>query len=225
MSRSYFSYLLLAAWCLLASTTVLAQEKKTTNAPKEPNASKEEGWKSLIVAKSLEGWEKSNYGGEGNVSVAENGELIFDSGMPLTGITYKKEFPKENFEVRWKAKRIEGSDFLAGLTFPVGDEHCSFICGGWGGGLVGISSIDGNDASENQTTQFLDVKNNQWYSFVVKVTPKTIQVWIDGKEVIDLPREGKSFTVRGEVRINRPFGYCVFSSKVAVKDFEYRLVK
>ncbi len=114
------------------------------------------------------------------------------------------------------------SDFLVGLTFPVGDEHCSFICGGWGGGLAGISSIDGNDASENQTTQFRDIKNNKWYRFVVKVDSKTITVTMDGEQIIEVPREGKSFTVRGEVRASRPLGYCVFASKVAVKDFEYR---
>ncbi len=227
-----------ASVCMLSvvpfSGLLFAQETKSKgegNKPAEtPRAQKEgskeqpakDGWRKLIVSRDLEGWENTKFGGDGSYSVNESGELIFEAGQPLTGITYKKEFPKENFEIRWQANRLEGSDFLVGLTFPVGDEHCSFICGGWGGGLAGISSIDGNDASENQTTQFRDIKNNKWYRFVVKVDSKTITVTMDGEQIIEVPREGKSFTVRGEVRASRPLGYCVFASKVAVKDFEYR---
>jgi hypothetical protein len=39
---------------------------------------------------------------------------------------------------------MQGSDFFAALTFPVNDLFCTLINGGWGGMLVGLSSLDGN---------------------------------------------------------------------------------
>ncbi len=196
------------------------QEKDASTPVKEDG----KGWMPLLEKSSMEGWEKTNFGGEGKVDFNDQGELVFEVGEPMTGITYKKDFPKENFEIRWEANRLSGSDFLAGLTFPVGEEHCSFICGGWGGGLIGISSIDGNDASENQTTQFQNLKNKQWYKFVVRVDAQEIRVKMDDKEIIKIPRKGKSFSVRGEVRASRPLGYAVFRSQVAVRNFEYRSI-
>jgi hypothetical protein len=198
-------------------------------ADKKPDASTpvnedDKGWMPLLEKSSMEGWERTNFGGEGKVDFNDQGELVFEVGEPMTGITYKKDFPKENFEIRWEANRLSGSDFLAGLTFPVGEEHCSFICGGWGGGLIGISSIDGNDASENQTTQFQNLENKQWYKFVVRVDAEEIRVKMDDKEIIKIPRKGKSFSVRGEVRASRPLGYAVFRSQVAVRNFEYRSI-
>ncbi|MFN5768243.1 MAG: hypothetical protein ACK44Z_02760, partial [Pirellulaceae bacterium] len=120
-------------------------------------------WQKMLVDKSMEGWKSTQFGGDGQIGFTEEGHLSLDVGDPLTGITYEKDFPKSNFEVTWEANRKSGSDFLAGLTFPVGDEHASFICGGWGGGLIGISSIDGNDASENSTASYKDIKNDRWY--------------------------------------------------------------
>ncbi len=231
MSLRSLSFPFLSALFLLPSLCwVHAQESKpkaipaATEQAKGEQAKGEQAWKELIIGKSLEGWEKTNFGGDGDVVVNGEGELVFDIGQPLTGVTYKKDFPKENFEIRWEANRLDGSDFFVGITFPVGDEHCSFICGGWGGGVVGISSIDGNDASENQTTQFKDIKNKHWYKFTAKVDSKTITVTMDGEQILQVPREGKSFSVRGEVRLNRPMGYCVFNSKVAVKNFQYRVL-
>ncbi len=192
--------------------------------------SSQEGWLPLVSSPELKDaklgeWEKTNFGGEGEVSFLE-GILKMKAGRPMTGIHLKQKdvFPKENYEIRWKAQRVQGSDFFACLTVPIGDEHCSFICGGWGGGLVGVSSINGNDASENQAATFHNFKNKQWYSFRLRVDAKRLQVWIDDEEVVDVERDGNTFTVRAEVRACRPLGYCVFESDVEVKDWEYRLL-
>ena len=184
-------------------------------------ASDKEGWKPLLEEKSLEGWEATNFGGEGKVAVADH-VLTLEMGDPLTGITYKRVFPTSNFEIELEAKRVEGSDFLCGLTFPVGEKHCSFIAGGWGGGVLGISSVDGFDASENSTTQFMEFKNNQWYRFKVRVDDKAITAFIDGKKVVEQEIAGHEFSVRGEVLANRPLGYCAFQSKVQVRDIKWR---
>ena len=64
----------------------------------------------------------------------------------------KETFPKVDYEVNLDAKRVAGNDFFCGITFPVGKRFCSLIVGGWGGATVGLSSIDGKDAAENETT-------------------------------------------------------------------------
>ena len=217
-------------------STLTAQETKPADKPAEKAAEKavdkpavtdakdnpdKDGWKPLIEEKALDGWEATNFGGEGKVAVAEH-QLTLEMGDPLTGITYKRAFPTSNFEIELEAQRADGSDFLCGLTFPVGDKHCSFIAGGWGGGVLGISSVDGFDASENSTTQFMDFKNKQWYRFKVHVDDKMILAFIDDKKVVELEREGHEFSVRGEVLANRPLGYCAFQSKVLVRNFKWR---
>ena len=214
-------------------SALTAQEKKPADKPiekpkatetkdsKDEAAADKDGWKPLLEEKSLDGWEATNFGGEGKVAVADH-QLTLETGDPLTGITYKRVFPTSNFEIELEAQRADGSDFLCGLTFPVGDKHCSFIAGGWGGGVLGISSVDGFDASENSTTQFMDFKNKQWYRFKVRVDDKMILAFIDDKKVVEQEREGHEFSVRGEVLASRPMGYCAFQSKVLVRNFKWR---
>ncbi len=82
-------------------------------------------------------WKVTNFGGEGDVSLKDD-ILTLKTGVPLTGITWQAaDFPKSNYEVKWQAQRVDGNDFFACLTFPVGKEYCSVVVGGWGGGVVG----------------------------------------------------------------------------------------
>jgi hypothetical protein len=200
---------------------------KSTTAQESENKKKDavEKWQPLLKSDSLEGWQPTNFGGEGTVDI-KNGVLRMGLGDPLTGITLdRKDFPTENFELRWKATRVEGTDFFAGVTFPVGKEYCSFICGGWGGGLVGLSSINGNDASENETASFRQFKNGKVYSFKVRVDKTHITAWIDNEEALQVERANRRFSLRAEVLKSRPLGYCVFQSVVEVTDFEYQVVE
>jgi hypothetical protein len=129
-----------------------AAEKKVEE-PKATDSKKadKDGWKQLFNGKDLEGWKITTFGGEGEVYV-ENGEVVITQGADLSGIHTEQEIPKVDYEIQFEAQRAAGSDFFAGLTFPVKDSHCSLILGGWGGGVCGISSLNGMDASENQTT-------------------------------------------------------------------------
>lgn len=212
----------------IGCSTGLAQDSKPQADAKQADAKQADaklGWKKLLPEKGLDGWESTNFGGEGS-SVIEGGTLTLERGEPLTGVTkLGKDFPTENYEMQWSAQRVEGSDFFAGVTFPVGKEHCSLIAGGWGGGLVGISSIDGNDASENETASYRNFKNGQWYRFKVRVDAQNITVWLDDEQILEVPRGNRKFSVRAEVMRSRPLGYCVFQSKVAVKDWVYRTLE
>ena len=70
--------------------------------------------------------------------------------------------PRINYEVKLEARREEGSDFFCRLTFPVNDSFCALILGGWGGTVVGLSTIDGLDASEKETSRLMNFDLNKW---------------------------------------------------------------
>ena len=112
------------------------------------------GWKALFDGKSLAGWKEANFGGEGEVRI-DKGAIVLEPGNDLTGVTFAgKDFPRTNYEVALEGKKLKGRDFFCTTTFPVGKEFCSLVVGGWGGSVVGLSSINGADASENETAAF-----------------------------------------------------------------------
>jgi len=209
---------------------LLSQQRLTANPPtdaaqvskEKATASDKESWKPLLKGSDITGWEKTNFGGEGDVEL-KDGVLTLGFGDPLTGINYKsKDFPTDHYEMRWEAMRTQGQDFFACATFPIGDEFCSFIAGGWGGSLTGISSIDGYDASENETTGSEDFKNNEWYRFRVRVEPDKLVVWVNDREVVSVDREDHKFSLRIEVDRCKPLGYCNFQCEASVRRWEYR---
>ena len=78
-------------------------------------------WKTLFDGKSLDGWKKSYDRGSGKVEV-KDGAIVLGTGEKMTGITYtKSDFPKTDYEVVLEGKRVDGRDFFATTTFPVGD--------------------------------------------------------------------------------------------------------
>lgn len=185
------------------------------------SADDEPSWKPLIDGKTLSGWKITNFGGEGEVT-AKDGQILMEFGSSLTGITYEGEFPKTNYEISLEAMRVDGNDFFCGLTFPVAESHCSFILGGWGGAVVGISSIDGRDASENETTQYKKFESDQWYKIRVRVTPERIQAWIDDKVIVDQDIAGRKITTRREVDLSKPLGISAFETRAALRKLQYR---
>jgi hypothetical protein len=130
-----------------------------------------------------------------------------------------------NYELSLEAQRVSGSDFFCGLTFPVGDAPCSFICGGWGGGVVGLSSLDGNDASENETTKYQEFESKRWYKIRVRVTQGKIQAWIDDKQMVDVDTADKKISIRLEVEPSRPLGIATYNTAAALRDIKVREVK
>lgn len=211
--RVYAVFLGLATF---SGITLSAAEPPTT-----PPAATTAGWKRLFDGETLQGWKAVSYGGEGEVS-AEEGNLILGIGGSMTGVAYQRPVPKLNYEVRCEAQRADGHDFFCGLTFPVADSHCSFIVGGWGGGVVGLSSINGHDASENETTRYIKFEDRKWYKFRVRVTAKRIQAWIDDERVIDVDIEGCKISTRVEVNLNKPLGFATYETKALVRNIELR---
>ena len=178
-------------------------------------------WTPLFDGKTLTRWKIPEFGGEGEVKI-EDGTIQMGFGSSLTGITYTKPFPTSNYEIRLEAMRVDGIDFFCALTMPVKDSHCSFVVGGWGGAVVGISSIDGKDASENDTTRYLQFKSEKWYAVRVRVTDDRIQAWLDDKQVVDQDIRGKKISTRSEVDLSKPLGVCAWETKAALRKIEYR---
>jgi hypothetical protein len=115
----------------------------------------------LFDGKSLKNWKPTEFGGEGDVSVDE-GRIVVRSGATLSGITWVGgELPRSNYEIELDAMKLDGSDFFLGLTFPYKKECTSLILGGWGGGIVGLSSINGDDAANNETQTARDFPEGQ----------------------------------------------------------------
>jgi hypothetical protein len=183
------------------------------------------GWQSLFDGKTLAGWKATDFGGEGEVKV-EDGQIIMFMGQPLTGITIKEgdRIPTDNFEISLQAMKRKGDDFFCCLTFPVRDSHASFVIGGWAGTVIGLSSINGNDASENETTQYEKLDHNKWYTIRVRVSDGKINCWLNDKQMVDVPLEGNRISTRIEVDPSRPLGICSYNTESGLKDIKLRRI-
>jgi Domain of Unknown Function (DUF1080) len=181
----------------------------------------DDGWQSLFDGKTLQNWQVTNFGGQGQVTV-EDQWIVLDFGSDLTGITWTGELPRTNYELMLQAMRVDGSDFFCGLTFPVGDSYCSLIVGGWGGTVIGLSSIDGRDASENPMSQLMNFDPKRWYRVRLRVNEARIEAWIDARKVVDQEIAGHKISIRPEVELSRPLGIASWRTKAALRHVQMR---
>ena len=171
----------------------------------------------LFDGKTLKGWEITNFGPQGPVYVS-GGNIFLGIGDGCTGITWKKDFPVINYEVTLEAMRVAGNDFFCGMTFPVGKDPCTLIVGGWGGTVVGLSSINWMDASENETTTLRQFDKERWYKIRLQVTEKDIKAWIDDENVVDFTIGDKKLSIRPEVELSKPFGIASWNTTAALRN-------
>lgn len=175
---------------------------------------------SMFVGGSLGNWQvvrEADFEHHGQVQMNEEA-IVLDAGNPATGIRWIGGVPREGYEVTLEAMRVEGSDFFCGMTFPVGDSHCTWIVGGWGGSVVGLSNIDDQHAAENATTSGMMFDSGRWYRLRLRVTPAKIEAWIDGVQKVDQEREGHRFSIWAEQYPVRPFGIATWYTKAALRN-------
>jgi hypothetical protein len=217
----------ICAGCASSETSAPSSQPRTTTASapaKSPEAKSPEtllpGSVPLFDGKTLAGWRISDFAGSGPVRV-EDGSLILEMGT-MTGVTYTNPVPTMNYEISVDAMRVDGNDFFCGLTFPVGNDPCSLIVGGWGGGVVGLSSLDGQDASSNETTQYMNFEKERWYKVRLRVVPNKIQAWVDDERIIDVDTTDRKISVRLEVEESRPLGFATWSTTAALRNIRLR---
>lgn len=171
----------------------------------------------IFDGRTLEGWEITNFGPQGPVYVS-GGKIILGMGDGCTGITWKKDFPEDNYMITLEAMRVSGNDFFCGMTFPVRKDPCTLIVGGWGGTVVGLSNIDKMDASENETTTLMKFEKNRWYEICLMVKEDTIKALIDDTVVVDFAIDNKSLSIRPEVELSKPFGIATWCTQSAIRN-------
>ncbi|MBU6181105.1 MAG: DUF1080 domain-containing protein [Verrucomicrobia bacterium] len=212
-------------------------------APKEPDAKPAEAKKeeakpdaapapaaansdqiSLFDGKTLGKWKKTPFGGEGDVFVNEDANLEFGFGAVITGVHWGEAPPAtSNYEISLEAMKLDGNDFFIALTFPVKDSHATFVVGGWGGGVVGLSCVDDLNASENETMSIEGFENDVWYKIRVKVTDDQLQAWIDDNEAVTLDLEGRKISLLpGDIELSVPVGIAAYQTRAQYRNIVWR---
>lgn len=199
------------------------QQKKEEKQPSNTKETASE-WEPLFDGRTLYGWQVIDYAGKGEVKI-KDGQIILGMGY-MTGIKWTNDPPKMNYEVEYEAMRVEGSDFFGSLTFLVNTNPCTFILGGWGGGTVGISSLNDMDASENETSKFMNFENGKWYKVRIRVTEKKIEAWINDEKFVDVVHTDKKVSLRpGDIELSAPFGFSTWSTTGALRNIRIRYLK
>ncbi len=182
------------------------------------------GVRALFDGKSLDGWQATMFRNAGAVSVKDGVLALAKSeGGRMTGVTSTRaDLPKVDYELIYEARRLDGKDFFAAATFPVGPMFVTLVNGGWGGTVTGLSSIDGADASENSTTKYVEYTNGTWYRFRIRVTADAIRVWVDEKPIIDADIADRLLATRVEVRPNQPLGFATWASASEIRKVDIR---
>jgi hypothetical protein len=192
--------------------------------PASPKPLPAPGKWSLLDPGQTSSWQQAGIPGEGVISV-QAGELTLPAGQPMTGARFANwnvtGMPDTNYAISYEAMRLEGGDIFGMCTFPVGSHqsHATFVIGGWGGTVTGISSIEFLDASENQTRGEQVFENNRWYRVRIEVRPDDIRAWVNDRPVVNASIKGKKVTLRhGDIDHCVPFGFASWNTRAKVRD-------
>jgi hypothetical protein len=180
-------------------------------------------WK-LLSDEFLPAWKAAGIPEEGKVLI-QDGEINLQPGQPMTGArldsqTWKSaEMPVTRYAIEYEAMRVEGNDFFGTVTFPVNDSHVSLVVGGWGGTLVGISSIDDMDASENNTRGNAFFENRRWHKVRIEVRDDELKAWINDKLFVNTSTKGHVLGLRsGDIEKCIPFGFASYASQSRLRN-------
>ncbi|MFZ9936285.1 MAG: family 16 glycoside hydrolase [Luteolibacter sp.] len=201
-----------------------ASSPAATTRPAEQQAAAEpDGW---IAMETLQPghWQPINGAAELGWDAA-SGVLQIHFGNDLNGVRWTGPLPTAPYELELEARRISGNDFFCGLTFPVRSENESvtFVVGGWGGDIVGISSIDGLDASENSTASMQQFETGRWYRLRVRVEHERLQAWIDDRPVVDADILDRRLSLReGPIEDCAPLGLASWATLAEMRGMRWR---
>ncbi|MDZ4288277.1 MAG: hypothetical protein U0984_09975 [Prosthecobacter sp.] len=177
----------------------------------------------LLESPHAGSWRQAGIPDEGPVAV-KDGVLTLAEGQPMTGAVFAAwdslGLPASGYSIHYEAMRVEGEDFFGTVTFPVSgrNSHASFVLGGWGGTVTGISSIDFSDANENQTRSEQRFTNGRWYRLRLEVRPEELRAWVDDRLVVNVSIKGRTVGLRpGFIDHCRPFGFASYGSAARIR--------
>ncbi len=217
----------LAALALpLAASSPASGDGPTPETPAAEAAPAAPAARDLFDGKTLEGWVPAGYAGDGGAEVTPEGTLLIKRGDGhLNGLkrTDGDALPKVGYEVTLEARRIEGTDFFCCITFPFHDSHASFVLGGWGGSVCGISCIDYMDAMENMTMTVREFDDERWYKVRLIVSDHRLQAFIDGERMVNANVKDRKVGMRfGEIEDSVPFGLSTFQTTGEFRNIRLR---
>ncbi len=89
--------------------------------------------------------------------------------------------------------------------------------------MVGFSSIDGMDASENETASYQAFKDKQWYKIRLEIRKDSLKAWIDGKELVDVNTKGRKLGLRfGDIEKCAPLGLATWQTTAELRGLRWR---
>lgn len=176
----------------------------------------------LLAGEFAPAWKAAGIPEEGSVSIRD-GEITLHLGQPMTGVRFgawqSAKLPLMRYRIEFEAMRVAGNDFFCTVTFPVDDTHVSLVVGGWGGTLVGISSIDEMDASENNTRGNAYFENNRWHKVRIEVRDDDLRAWINGKAFVNVSTQGHHLGLRaGIIEKCAPFGFASYATQSRIRN-------
>ncbi len=166
------------------------------------------------------GWSPVPYGSGGSLEATPDG-LALGPGYPLSGVAFEA-VPQVPYELVAVARRDQGDDFFAGLTFPVEGGHLTLVLGGWGGATCGLSCLDGLDAASNETTRHLWHPPGQWVEVRLRVERDHLHIDLDGERAWNLSLEGRACALRTEVLASAPFSWSTFATGATLSRLAWR---
>jgi len=179
-------------------------------------------WELLAPPHAAE-WRPAGIPDQGEALVRA-GEIQLAAGLPMTGIAFgaweSAGLPGTNYAVEYEAMRVEGEDIFGMLTFPVASHaaHATFVLGGWGGTVTGISSIDFADAGENSTRGEQRFENGRWYRVRLEVRPDDLRAWVEGRLVVNASIKGRQVSLRpGFIDHCLPFGFATWNTEARIR--------
>lgn len=177
----------------------------------------------LLNEKNAPRWQPAGIPEEGKIT-ADKGEITLLPGLPMTGCRFaawsELGLPGTNYRILYEALRVEGDDIFGMCTFPVASHgaHATFVLGGWGGTLTGISSIDFKDASENSTRAEQRFADGVWHRVKIEVRPEEIQAWVNDRLVVNVSIKGRQVGLRpGFIDHCVPFGFATWNTTAKVR--------
>lgn len=169
-------------------------------------------WQELFDGRDLSSWKAGVFGEFPEFDRVEDG-VVIPQGVPLAGLTYQGEPPTPPFEAEFEVTKEYGADFFFSVTFPVRGEHLTLVLGGWGGVVCGLSCLDGEDASGNETRTLRVFPDGTRYRISMVVTDERVRVDLDGEGLIDADLRGRELELRPEVDPSVPFGVASFATQ------------